>query len=217
MDFQAVDCVNGLGSGLVCAARRTFGLVYFNDRCCRSLQQRRIRTPGSRSIAKQSWRGLPEGIPERSAWGRDNAQGCSRETVMVRPRAPHNGRSICGGTGVRISIPLAESRCRRGTPVHSTARSAYRREPLSTRTIDPVVCVKWVTQAITALATSSASTARFNGVAATAAAIISSVRPRHEAGMDHPRRNDDNADLGRRAPEPASCSLYRAPLLRRRR
>jgi hypothetical protein len=55
--------------------------------------------------------------------------------------------------------------------------SDYRRDPLSTRTIDPVVCVKCVTQAITAFATSSASTARFKGVAAAAAAIISSVRP----------------------------------------
>src|SRR5437764_2139157 len=27
--------------------------------------------------------GLPEGMPERSAWWHDYAQGCSRETVMV--------------------------------------------------------------------------------------------------------------------------------------
>ena len=55
-------------------------------------------------------------------------------------------------------------------------------------------------QAIIALATSSASTARFNGDAAAAAAIISLGATRHEAGMDHPRRDDDNADLGSEHP-----------------
>jgi hypothetical protein len=39
--------------------------------------------------------------------------------------ADHLPAPLCQGTpGVRISTPLAESRCRRGTPVHSTARSA---------------------------------------------------------------------------------------------
>ena len=43
--------------------------------------------------------------------------------------------------------------------------------------IDPVVCVRWVTQEMTARATSSASIARFRGVDIAALAIISSVRP----------------------------------------
>jgi hypothetical protein len=50
------------------------------------------------------------------------------------------------------------------------------------------------------LATSSASIARFNGVAAAAAAIISSVRPGTKPVWTYPRRNDDNADLGSEHP-----------------
>src|SRR5262249_36274938 len=53
----------------------------------------------------------------------------------------------------------------------------YRCRPASTGTIDPVVCVKWVIEAITANATSCASIARLSGVASAALAIISSVRP----------------------------------------
>src|ERR1700730_17694093 len=81
------------------------------------------------------------------------------------------------GPRFRFSFAPAASRCRRGSAVNSGAGVVYRTEPLSPRTIDPVVCVRYVTQAIIALATSSASTARFNGDAAAAAAIISSVRP----------------------------------------
>src|SRR5580704_12682477 len=97
-----------------------------------------------------------------------DGDGCGRLSAAV---------PFTAGPRFRISFAPTESRCRRGSAVHSIGRFAYRREPLSTRTIDPVVCVRYVTQAITALATSSASTARFNGAAAAAAAIISSVRP----------------------------------------
>src|SRR5260370_1091086 len=114
--------------------------------------------------------GASEPSPEIKAQvlARDG-DGCGRLSAAV---------PFTAGPRFRISFAPTESRCRRGSAVHSIGRFAYRREPLSTRTIDPVVCVRYVTQAITALATSSASTARFNGVAAGAAAIISAMRPR---------------------------------------
>src|SRR5205807_2806516 len=82
-------------------------------------------------------------------------------------RGPAPGRlpwtpACAGVTRLKKDRPmLAPQRCR----------------PASTLMIEPVVCVRWVTQEITASATSSASIARFNGVAIAAPAIISSVRP----------------------------------------
>ena len=68
----------------------------------------------------------------------------------------------------RVTIDASSAQLRDHRRVRCRQPPTYSEEPLSTRTIDPVVCVRWVTQAITAFATSSASIARFKGVAAAA-------------------------------------------------
>ena len=96
-------------------------------------------------------RGFEFPFPPAGSPVRTHGDACGRLSAAV---------PFTTGPRFRFSFAPAESCCRRGSVVNSTARFAYRREPLSTRTIDPVVCVRCVTQAIIALATSSASTHR---------------------------------------------------------